>query len=224
VILPGRVKCSLNVRQWGLGTAEGVAFDGERVWVYFVESGTLVALDPDTRKIVKRVELEKPFPKTSAWVTGLAWDGTSLWARAGRHGVMRAVDPETGAWVRDIKVSPSSRYFDIQGTVLFLLLRSGDTAELSRVDMTTGETLGTMPMKMERSLGVSTCACGGGFVFLGGQRSSALLVMSADDGRLVYATDIHQGSFFTGDMAYDPQRGLWGLSSRWGSLVLIEVE
>ncbi|MBA4388968.1 MAG: hypothetical protein C0404_13385 [Verrucomicrobia bacterium] len=230
IIRPGKTRKVLDVRTWDLGTPQGVAFDGKLVWLYMTESATLVAIDPDTMKIVKQVKVEQPFAPTDLGASKLAWDGKLIWGW-GSLNVLRAVDPETGKTVRDLQFQEFSgnRPFDIEGGTLLLCVRpGGDSAiSLSRVDLTSGKTLTKTRIDAPffRTQQADSMCCGSGIVFLTVSRGAGIAAARFDDGRLLYQHGVDAGTpgFFGGDIAYDPQRGLWCCLGKT-RILLVEAE
>lgn len=230
VARPGKIRKKLDVKDWGLGTPQGVAFDGKLVWLYMMESATLAAMDPDTLKMVKQVKVEQLFPEHRMGASGLAWDGKLLWGW-GRPGVLRAVDPETGKTVRDIKLPKTggNEPFDIHDGVLFVTTQfwKESTKSLLKLDLKTGDTLAKMKMD-DSQLNIRTAdsmCCGPGIAFVMLRRSGGIVAAHCDDGQLLYRCEAKAGSegFFGGDAAYDPQRGLWTCTGKT-RILLVEAE
>jgi outer membrane protein assembly factor BamB len=76
----------------GVDSIHGVTFDGERVWFAHGERGELAAMEPQTGRVVCR--LEAPVE------TGTAFDGTHLWVVGGDK--IRKIDPATGAILGEV--------------------------------------------------------------------------------------------------------------------------
>jgi outer membrane protein assembly factor BamB len=89
---PGKRKQAEIVRRIDVaegGPIHGVTFDGERVW--FARDHELVAIDPETGRVVHRHALESARG-------GTAFDGTHLYQLS--RGEILVIEPETGKVVR----------------------------------------------------------------------------------------------------------------------------
>lgn len=221
---PGKMRQTLDVKAWGLGTPKGVAFDGKLVWLYMQESETLTAMDPETMGVVKQVKVEQPFVSSNWGASGLAWDGKLLWGWCG-DSVLRSVDPETGKTVRDLKLQfqAGNMPFDVQDGVLWICQGGLNEKDLLRVDMNSGTILQRISIHVTGL--ADSMASAPGISFLNLRRQGVIAVSSSEDGRLLYTVDIHPGGFnlFGGDVAYDEKRGMWCCSGKT-MLALVEME
>lgn len=228
VILPGKVLKRLDIGKLELGTPQGVAFDGKLVWLYILESATLVALDLDTLEISKRVKPEAPFPQHGSGACGLAWDGKSLWAWGGA-GLLRAVDPETGKTVRELKLPQIKRNtaFDIRDGILWVCVGSPEYKDILRIDLGSGVTLSkTQVDSPTLSTRQADCmACGQEMLFVTVRRNAGIAVLRSEDAGSSYGYRVGDRNFifYGGDIAYDPERGLWCVPGR-PEVWLVEAE
>jgi outer membrane protein assembly factor BamB len=115
------------------GKVNGVTFDGKQVW--YASDDAIVAVDPGTEKVTKRLAMAK----ASA---GTAFDGTNLYQLA--DGKILVVDPSDGRIVREL---PSPRPGECSGMAYadgHLFVGEYKDGRIHKVDAKTGEVTKTL--------------------------------------------------------------------------------
>jgi|SRR5580704_12461039 glutamine cyclotransferase len=115
------------------GSIHGVTFDGERVW--FARNDELVAFDPATEKVVRRL----PVPHADA---GTAFDGENLYQLAG--GEIVVVRPSDGHVVRRMPAPDRGHNSGMAWADGYLFIGQFRESRIQKVDARTGEVVKTL--------------------------------------------------------------------------------
>lgn len=218
--VPGRVVRHVDVRSWGLGFPDGVAYDGSSVWLYFSQTGMLCSMDPETCKDTARVKLEHPFPPDARGIPNIAFDGRNIWGWA-TEGLLRAVDTGTGKTVKELKLDgPQERGnpFDMRQGEIWIWFRHMNC--LMKFEAATGKKFEEKALDL--GFPSSYLALDTGVAFFAARRAGDIAVYSASDYTRLWRVS-PRNQWWGGDMAYDPERGLW-ISTDMGGLFLVEAE
>ena len=160
-------------------------------------------------------------------------DTNSAQARGGlarQNNTNSRIDRETGKTVRNVKIRgvANNQPFDICNRTLWVC--SGGAAwpkELWKIELTSGETLTKTRINnafLTTRLVDSMCS-GPDIMFVTGRRGGTIAVLRSDDAQVLYQYDVEGNtvSFYGGDIAHDPQRGLWCVTIK-KRIVLLEAE
>lgn len=115
------------------GRIHGVTFDGTRVW--FARDGELVAFDPRTERVVRRLSI----PKANA---GTAFDGEHLYQLA--DGQILVIDPEDGRVVRTLPAPGKGEDTGMAWADGYLWVGQFRGAKIHKIDARTGEIVKTL--------------------------------------------------------------------------------
>lgn len=115
------------------GRMHGVTFDGTRVW--FARDGELVAFDPATEQVVRRLVV----PAADA---GTAFDGEHLYQLAA--GEVLVLDPEDGRIVRRFPAPTDGLPTGMAWADGYLFIGQYREARIHKVDARTGEVVKTL--------------------------------------------------------------------------------
>jgi hypothetical protein len=115
------------------GRIHGVTFDGKHVW--FARDGELVAFDPGTERVVRRLTI----PKANA---GTAFDGQHLYQLA--EGQILVVDPTDGRVVRTLPAPGKGQDSGLAWGDGYLWVGEFRAAKIHKVDARTGEVVKTL--------------------------------------------------------------------------------
>lgn len=117
---------------FGEGGIHGVTFDGKLVW--FARTGELVAFDPETEQVVKRLEVPAD--------AGTAFDGEHLYQIAGEH--ILVVRPRDGRVLRKIPAPSKGKDSGMAYADGYLWVGAYREAKIHQVDVKTGEIVKTL--------------------------------------------------------------------------------
>lgn len=170
----------------GAGDLTGAALHAKRlVYVPNQVAGTLQIIDPDTRKVIKRVRV----PSSPEHVVP-NWDMTRLWVNSDKGDALTPIDPATGEVGTPVPLrDPYNLYFTPNGKYALVM------AERFRsIDVRDAHT-----MKLVRSLHVPMCAGVNHGDFTADLKtfvascefSGRLLVVDADATRLIKVIDLN---------------------------------
>ena len=111
----------------------GVTFDGTLVW--FARTDEIVAFDPRTEKVVKRL----PVPSANA---GTAFDGEHIYQLA--HGEILVIQPSDGRIVRTLRAPDKGLCSGMAWADGYLWIGQFRESRIHKVDAKTGEVLKTL--------------------------------------------------------------------------------
>jgi outer membrane protein assembly factor BamB len=117
----------------GKGGVHGVTFDGKLVW--FARDDEVVAFDPSTEKVVKRL----PVPAANA---GTAFDGKHLYQLA--KGEIVVLDPSDGRVVRKFLAPTDGNCSGMAWADGYLFVGQYHESRIHKVDAKTGEVVKTL--------------------------------------------------------------------------------
>jgi hypothetical protein len=117
----------------GSGGVHGVTFDGKLVW--FCRDDEVVAFDPETEKVVKRL----PVPSADA---GTAFDGKHLYQLA--KGEVLVLDPSDGRVVRRFRAPADGHASGMAWADGYLFIGQYRESRIHKVDAKTGEVVKTL--------------------------------------------------------------------------------
>jgi len=117
----------------GSGGVHGVTFDGKLVW--FCRDDEVVAFDPATEQVVKRL----PVPSADA---GTAFDGKHLYQLA--KGEILVLDPSDGRVVRRFRAPADGRPSGMAWADGYLFIGQYHESRIQKVDAKTGEVVKTL--------------------------------------------------------------------------------
>ena len=182
----------------GIGTVNGLTFDGQRVW--FSVGEKLVALDPVNAQLLDSIDvagnagtafdgqhlfqiaddrIQMIDPKTGqvlaripapAGASGLAWAEGTLWVAQYQERKIHQIDPQTGAILRTIETSRFVTGVTWVDGQLWHGTWEDDGSDLRRIDPQTGEVKETL--ELPPGTGVSGLESDGGDQFFCGGGSS----------------------------------------------------
>jgi outer membrane protein assembly factor BamB len=115
------------------GSVHGVTYDGERVW--FARDGEVVAFDPRSEKVVRRL----PVPFADA---GTAFDGKLLYQLA-RDEIL-VIEPSDGRIVRRFPAPSRGRNSGMAWADGYLWIGQFRESRINKVDAKTGEVVKTL--------------------------------------------------------------------------------
>jgi hypothetical protein len=115
------------------GSVNGVTFDGTHVW--FARKDELVAFDPVTERVVRRL----PVPAANA---GTAFDGEHLYQLANNE--ILAIDPNDGRIVRRFRAPEGGLASGMAWSEGYLFIGQYREARIHKVDAKTGEVVKTL--------------------------------------------------------------------------------
>jgi outer membrane protein assembly factor BamB len=115
------------------GRVHGVTFDGTRVW--FARDGELVAFDPRSEQVVRRLAI----PGADA---GTAFDGEHLYQLA--KGEILVIDPETGRVVRRLRAPGDGMASGMAWADGYLFVGQYRESRIHKIDARTGEIVKTL--------------------------------------------------------------------------------
>ena len=115
------------------GYVHGVTFDGARVW--FARNDELVAFDPATAAVIRRI----PAPSADA---GTAFDGTNLYQLA--RGEILVIDPSDGRVVRKLRAPADGLSSGMGWADGYLFIGQFRESRIHKVDAKTGEVVTTL--------------------------------------------------------------------------------
>jgi outer membrane protein assembly factor BamB len=115
------------------GRVHGVTFDGTLVW--FARDDEVVALDPETDRVVRRL----PVPSANA---GTAFDGEHLYQLA--KGEILVLDPADGRVVRRFRAPADGLSSGMAWADGYLFIGQFREARIHKVDAKTGEVVKTL--------------------------------------------------------------------------------
>src|SRR5579863_7104822 len=115
------------------GPVHGVTFDGRRVW--YAGAGELVAFDPETEKVVRRL----PVPSANA---GTAFDGELLYQLANEE--ILVIHPSDGRIVRRLPAPDRGLNSGMAWADGYLWIGQYSEARINKVDAKTGEVVKTL--------------------------------------------------------------------------------
>jgi hypothetical protein len=115
------------------GSVNGVTFDGDLVW--FATGNELVAFDPETEKVVRRLSV----PSADA---GTAFDGEHLYQLANEE--ILVVRPSDGRIVRTLPAPGRGRNSGMAWADGYLWIGQFSEARIHKVDAKTGEVVKTL--------------------------------------------------------------------------------
>jgi outer membrane protein assembly factor BamB len=115
------------------GTVHGVTFDGRLVW--FARDDELVAFDPASERVVRRL----PVPAANA---GTAFDGEHLYQLA--KGEILVIDPSDGRVVRRFRAPDDGLASGMAWADGYLFIGQFREARIHKVDAKTGEVVKTL--------------------------------------------------------------------------------
>ena len=116
----------------GDGRVHGVTFDGKLVW--FARDAELVAFDPETESIVRRLEVPAE--------AGTAFDGEHLYQLAG--GEVLVIQPSDGRILRKLPAPGKGAASGMAWADGYLWIGEHRAAKIHQVDATTGEVVKTL--------------------------------------------------------------------------------
>lgn len=111
----------------------GVTFDGKLVW--FARDNELVAFDPETEKVVRRL----PVPAADA---GTAFDGEHIYQLA--HGEILVIQPADGRIVRKLPAPAKGHASGMAWADGHLWIGQYDSSKIHKVDAKTGAIVKTL--------------------------------------------------------------------------------
>jgi outer membrane protein assembly factor BamB len=117
----------------GRGGVHGVTFDGKLVW--FCRDDEVVAFDPETEKVVKRL----PVPSANA---GTAFDGKHLYQLA--KGEILVLDPSDGRVLRKFRAPADGQASGMAWADGYLFIGQYRESRIHKVDAKTGEVIKTL--------------------------------------------------------------------------------
>jgi hypothetical protein len=117
----------------GSGGVHGVTFDGKLVW--FARDDEVVAFDPATEQVVKRL----PVPSADA---GTAFDGKHLYQLA--KGEVLVLDPSDGRVVRRFRAPADGHASGMAWADGYLFIGQYHESRIHKVDAKTGEVVKTL--------------------------------------------------------------------------------
>jgi outer membrane protein assembly factor BamB len=129
----GAAVIARELRPFDQGPVRGVTFDGALVW--FARDGELVALDPGTEQVVRRL----PIPAADA---GTAFDGEHLYQLAG--GEILVVRPADGRIVRRLAAPGKGINSGMAWADGYLWIGQFRESRINKVDPKTGEVVKTL--------------------------------------------------------------------------------
>ncbi len=129
----GEAEIVRELKPFDEGAVHGVTFDGQRVW--FARDGEVVALDPETDEVVKRI----PVPGASA---GTAFDGEHLYQLAGEQ--ILVIRPADGRIVRKLPAPPRGSNSGMAWSDGYLWIGQFRESRINKVDARTGEVVKTL--------------------------------------------------------------------------------
>jgi outer membrane protein assembly factor BamB len=115
------------------GSVHGVTFDGELVW--FARDDELVAFDPRSERVVRRL----PVPAADA---GTAFDGEHLYQLA--NGEILVIDPADGRVVRRFRAPADGLASGMAWADGYLFIGQFHESRIHKVDAKTGEVVKTL--------------------------------------------------------------------------------
>jgi hypothetical protein len=117
----------------GSGGVHGVTFDGRLVW--FCRDDEVVAFDPATERVVKRL----PVPSADA---GTAFDGEHIYQLA--KGEILVLDPSDGRVVRRLRAPTDGHASGMAWADGYLFIGQYHESRIHKVDAKTGEVVKTL--------------------------------------------------------------------------------
>ncbi len=117
---------------FGEGRVHGVTFDGKLVW--FARDNELVAFDPDTEKVVRRLAVPAQ--------AGTAFDGEHIYQIA--HSEILVIEPADGRVVRKIPAPGKDGDSGLAWADGFLWVGEYRAAKIHQIDAKTGEVVKTL--------------------------------------------------------------------------------
>ena len=117
----------------GSGGIHGVTFDGKLVW--FCRDDEVVAFDPESEKVVKRL----PVPAADA---GTAFDGKHLYQLA--KGEILVLDPSDGRVLRKFRAPADGQASGMAWADGYLFIGQYHESRIHKVDAKTGEVVKTL--------------------------------------------------------------------------------
>lgn len=129
----GEAEIVRELRPLDEGSVHGVTFDGK--WVWFARDGEVVALDPGTERVVRRL----PVPAADA---GTAFDGEHLYQLAGDR--ILVIHPSDGRIVRTLPAPPRGSNSGMAWSDGYLWIGQFRESRINKVDARTGEVVKTL--------------------------------------------------------------------------------
>ncbi len=117
----------------GRGHIHGVTFDGKHVW--FARNDEVVAFDPESEQVVRRL----PLPSADA---GTAFDGENLYQLA--KGEVVVIDPKDGRVVRKLGAPVGGLASGMAWADGYLFIGQFRESRIHKVDARTGEVVKTL--------------------------------------------------------------------------------
>jgi hypothetical protein len=128
----GKAEIVREYGPFGEGGVHGVTFDGKLVW--FARDNELVAFDPDSEKVVRRLSVPAD--------AGTAFDGEHLYQLAG--GDILVIEPADGRIVRKIPAPGKGGASGMAWADGYLWIGEYRAAKIHQVDAKTGEIVKTL--------------------------------------------------------------------------------